>query len=95
MNKYDCIVIFRPDLEEKKLEEECAKVEAVFGKHQAKVEKAEKWGKRRLTFEIKKFHEGFFFYIALDSAPDKIKTFTDLFKIDNNILRSQIVRKEA
>ena len=94
MNKYEGIFIFKPDLDEKKLEEEYLKAEEVIRKHEGKVEKSEKWGKKKLTFEIKKFRDGFFLYLLFEAAPASIKTFTDIFKIDNNILRTQIIRKE-
>ena len=95
MNKYEGIFIFKPDLEEKRLDEEYAKLEQTLQKHDAKIEKSEKWGKKKLTFEINKFHDGFFYYLAFESKPEKIRTFTDILKIDNNILRSMITRKEA
>ncbi len=94
MNKYEVIFIFKPDLDEKKLEEEYLKAEETIRKHEGKVEKSEKWGKKKLTFEIKKFRDGFFLYLLFEAAPASIKTFTDIFKIDNNILRTQIIRKE-
>ncbi len=94
MNRYEGIFIFKPDLDEKKLEEEYSKTEGIIQKHEGKIEKSEKWGKKRLTFEIKKFRDGFFLYLAFDAPPHSIKTFTEIFKIDNNILRAQIVRKE-
>ncbi len=95
MNTYEGIFIFRPDLEESRLEEEYSKVETTLKKHEAAVEKTERWGKKRLTYEIDSFREGFFLYLVFNAMPDKIKVFTDLFKIDNNILRSMITRKES
>ncbi len=94
MNKYEGIFIFKPDLQEEKLEEEYSKVEETIQKHKGKIEKSEKWGKKKLTFDIKKFREGFFLYLAFEAEPESIKNFTEIFKIDNNILRNQITRRE-
>jgi len=93
LNKYEGIFIFRPDLDEKKLNEEYSGVEEMIQKEKGKIEKSEKWGKKNLTFEIEKFRDGFFLYLLFEATPHSIKTFTDIFKINNNILRSQIVRK--
>ena len=93
MNKYEGIFIFRPDQDEKKLNEEYSGVEEMIQKEKGKIEKSEKWGKKNLTFEIEKFRDGFFLYLLFEAMPHSIKTFTDIFKINNNILRSQIVRK--
>ena len=94
MNKYEGIFIFKPDLDEKKLESEYEKAEETIQKHRGKIEKNEKWGKKRLAYEIKKFRDGFFLYLLFEADPASIKTFTEIFKIDNNILRVQIIRKE-
>ena len=94
MNKYEGIVIFKPDLKEEELEKEYSKTEETVKKHEGKIEKSEKWGKKVLTFIIKKFREGFFFYMAFEAPPDSVKALVDTFKIDNNILRAQITRKE-
>lgn len=94
MNKYEGIFILKADLPEKELEEEFLKIEDTVKKQEGKIEKSERWGKRRLTFSIKKFHEGFFLYLLFETAPESVKPLNAIFKLNNNILRTQIVRKE-
>ena len=94
MNKYEGIFILKADLPEKKLEEEYSKVEDAIKKHECKIEKSEKWGKKRLAYEIKKFHDGFFLYLVFEAMPESIKPLMEFFKLNNNILRTQIIRKE-
>jgi small subunit ribosomal protein S6 len=79
---------------EKDLEGEYSKTEETIKKHEGKVEKSEKWGKKRLTFTIKKFHDGFFLYTAFEAPPPSIKVLTELFKLNANMLRVQITRKD-
>lgn len=93
MNKYEGIFIFKPDLAEKDLEGEYAKAEEAIKKHEGKIGKSEKWGKKRLTFTIKKFQDGFFLYLAFEAPPQSIKPMTELFKLDANILRAQLTRE--
>ncbi|MBL7071064.1 MAG: 30S ribosomal protein S6 [Candidatus Omnitrophica bacterium] len=94
MNKYEVIIIFKGDLSEEQLEKEYAKAEESIKKHEGKVEKSEKWGKRKLTFEIDKFRDGFFLYLLFNTLPQSIKPLTEAFKLDNNILRAQVIRME-
>lgn len=93
MNKYEGIVIFKGDLTEKQLEEEYSKTEETIKKQEGKIEKSEKWGKKRLAYGIKKFRDGFFLYLTFDALPKSIKPLTEIFKLNNNILRAQIIRK--
>lgn len=93
MNKYEGIFIFRPDLAEKDLEGEYSKTEDAIKKQGGKVEKSEKWGKKRLTFSIKKFRDGFFLYVAFEAPPNSIKLLIELFKLNAGILRAQLTKR--
>lgn len=93
MNKYEGIFILKGDLPEKELETEYSKVEDAIKKQEGKIEKSEKWGKKRLGYEIKKSREGFLLYLMFEAMPESIKPLIELFKLDNNILRTQIVRR--
>lgn len=95
MNQYEGIIIFKGDLQEKQLEEEYSKVEALINKNEGKIEKTEKWGKKILSYEVKKYKDGFFLYISFQALAKSIKTFTDIFELNNNILRAQIVRQKS
>lgn len=92
MNKYEAIIIYKGDLSEEQLEKEYAKTEEIVKKQEANIEKSERWGKKKLTFEIDKFREGFFLYLAFEAPPQSVKPLTEIFKLDNNILRAQIIR---
>jgi len=94
LNKYEGIIIYKGDLNEEQLEKEYVKTEETVKKQEANIEKSERWGKKRLTYEIDKFREGFFLYLAFEASPQSIKPLTEVFKLDNNILRAQIIRLE-
>lgn len=94
MNKYEAIVIFKGDLTEDELEKEYSKVEDAIKKHEGRIEKFEKWSKKKLAYAIKKFREGFFLCLTFDALPESIVPLRELFKLNNNILRAQILRIE-
>jgi small subunit ribosomal protein S6 len=94
LNKYEGIFILKADLPEKELDGEYSKIEDAMKKHECKIEKSEKWGKKRLTYSIEKSRDGFFLYLSFEATPKSIKPLTELFKLDANILRTRILRKE-
>ena len=94
MNKYEGIVILRGDLNEKELEGEYSKVEDTIKKHEGKIEKSERWGKKKLTFGINKCRDGFFLYLTFEAMPKSIKPLKELLNLNNSILRTQILRRE-
>ncbi len=95
MNKYEGILIFKPDLPEKELESEYSKAEEMVTKHGGKVERSEKWGKKKLAYSIKKFQDGFFLYAFFEAPPASIKTLNELFKLNGNVLRVQFTKAKA
>ena len=78
MNKYEGIFIFKPDLAEKDLEGEYSKAEEAIKKHEGRIEKSEKLGKKTLTYTIKKFRDGFFLYLHFEAPPHVIKSLMDI-----------------
>ena len=95
MNKYEGIFIFRGNLAEKDLEGEYSKAEEAIKKHEGRIEKSEKLGKKMLAYTIKKFRDGFFLFLHFEAPPHVIKPLTELFKHNNNILRVMVTRKEG
>lgn len=65
---YDLIFICRPDTPETEIDKLIATLEHAIQEKQAKLEKVEKWGTRRLAYRVRKLREGFFVYMVLRSS---------------------------
>ena len=65
---YDLIFICRPDTPEPEIDKLIATLQHAAEEKQAKVEKVEKWGTRRLAYRVKRLREGFFVYMLLRSS---------------------------
>lgn len=65
---YDLIFICRPDTPEPEIDKLIATLQHAVDEKQAKVEKVEKWGTRRLAYRVKRLREGFFVYLLLRSS---------------------------
>lgn len=65
---YDLIFICRPDTPEPEIDKLIATLQHAVDEKQAKLEKIEKWGTRRLAYRVKKLREGFFVYLLLRSS---------------------------
>ena len=66
--QYDLIFICRPDTPEAEIDKLIATLEHAIQEKQAKLEKVEKWGTRRLAYRVRKLREGFFVYMVLRSS---------------------------
>ena len=95
MNKYELALILSPVLDEEGRAAEVAKVQATLERFDAKIEKVDDWGKRKLAYEIKKVNEGFITFTTFEapaSAPAEIEA---RMRIMENVLRYLIIRKDA
>ena len=94
MVKYEMGVIVRADLPEDGFTVEMDKVKALIDRFGGTIEKIDEWGRRRLSYPIKKHSDGiytFITYTAPTEAPREIESRTRLIE---NVLRFLTVRKD-
>ena len=61
----------------------------------ATVESVDAWGKRRLAYPINDLTEGYYVLVNFQSEPEFPKELDRLYNINDAILRSIIIRKDA
>ncbi|MBQ1375064.1 MAG: 30S ribosomal protein S6 [Clostridia bacterium] len=61
----------------------------------ATVESVDEWGKRRLAYPINDLTEGYYVLVNFQSEPEFPKELDRLYNINDAILRSIIIRKDA
>ncbi|UNC93713.1 30S ribosomal protein S6 [Candidatus Contubernalis alkaliaceticus] len=94
MQKYETMYILQSQLEEAKTEELIEKFKSIVEREGGEVSNLDKWGKRKLAYEVKKQKEGFYVlmnYTAPSKACDELER---SFKIAEEVLRYLIVREE-
>ncbi|MCG9969015.1 30S ribosomal protein S6 [Pelotomaculum terephthalicicum JT] len=94
MRKYEVVFVIRPDLDDDKNTAVIDKFKDLVESQGGEVLKVDKWGKRRLAFEVKDFREGFYVIFHIN-AESKVSSELDrVFKITDEVLRHIIVREE-
>ncbi|WP_034551587.1 30S ribosomal protein S6 [Carnobacterium funditum] len=94
--KYEILYIIRPNIEEAEKATLIERFDTILKDNGAEITESKDWSKRRLAYEIKKFHEGIYHIVKL-SATDAaaINEFDRLAKINDGILRHMITKVEA
>ncbi|MDD4168988.1 MAG: 30S ribosomal protein S6 [Desulfotomaculaceae bacterium] len=94
MRKYEVVYILRPDLDEEKNTEVIEKFNDLIVSQGGEIIKLDKWGKRRLAYEVRDFREGFYVVLHIN-AESKVSSELDrVFKITDEVLRHIIIREE-
>lgn len=94
MRGYELVVIIRPDLDDEATEAVIEKVRSMIENNGGEVGKIDKWGKRRLAYEIKDLRDGFYVVIKFKGEVAVSAELDRVLKITDPVLRHMIVREE-
>ena len=92
MNNYEVMYIVKP-VEEEAFEALVAKFDNLINNNGGTVEKTDRWGKKRLAYEIEDIAEGLYVLVTFSAEPKTVKELDRVMKITDEILRHMIIRK--
>lgn len=92
MKAYEVMYIVKP-VEEEAFEAVVAKFDNLINNNGGKVEKTDRWGKKRLAYEIQDFVEGQYVLVTFSATPDTVAELDRVMRITDEILRHMIIRK--
>jgi len=94
MRAYELIAIIDAKLDEEATAAVIAKYEDLLKNDGAEIVKIDKWGKRKLAYEINKHREGFYVLYDFKAKPETVAELERLMKIADNIIRYLVVRQD-
>jgi small subunit ribosomal protein S6 len=95
MRHYEVMVILDPTLDERTVTPTLDNFLNVIRTSGGNVEKVEVWGKRRLSFEIKKHTEGIYAVLDVSSEPDAVKELDRQLGLQESVLRTKVLRRDS
>jgi small subunit ribosomal protein S6 len=84
---YEGTFILNASLDEAGLTQEQARIEEVIAREGGTVKQWDKWGRRRLAFEIAGHTDGFYAFLTFEAEPGAIAKLTQTYRLDENIVR--------
>ncbi len=91
MNSYETLFVVNPNLSEEDTKAVIDKFTGIIGEN-GTVTEVKEWGKRRLAYPINYINEGYYVLVDFEAAPELPAELERRFRIDENILRSIVVR---
>ncbi len=95
MRKYEVMYIIRPDLDEEQTTAVIEKFQNLLTNQGATVTKTEKWGKRRLAYELKDYLEGQYVVVQFESEAGAAAELERVMKITDEVIRDLVIRQES
>ena len=94
MRHYELMVILDPDLEERTIAPSLERFLTVVTSSGGTV-KTEIWGRRRLSYEIKKNAEGIYAIVDINAEPAAVAELDRQLNLNESVLRTKLMRPEA
>lgn len=95
MRHYEVMIILDPSLDERTVSPSLETFLNVIRTSGGSVEKVDVWGKRRLAYEIAKHSEGIYALVDVNSEPDAVKELDRQLGLNETVLRTKVLRREA
>lgn len=91
--QYDLIFILRPDTPETEIDKVVATIEHAATEKGGKIEKTEKWGRKRMAYRVARLREGYYVYMTLKSDHGEVvKELERRLKVSDAVIKYLTVR---
>ena len=87
MRSYEVMLAINPQLEEEELDSLLGKIKKIISKDKGEITDINKWGKRKLAYEIKDFTEAAYVVIRFDVNEKSIFELERVLKLEEKIIR--------
>jgi small subunit ribosomal protein S6 len=94
MRNYEAMYILKPTLDEEAIDAAVARFEDVVKNGGGEVVKTDRWGKRRLAFEVNGCNEGFYVLMYFKSPSVASQELERILKIQDDVIRHLVIKKD-
>ena len=95
MRPYETLFILKPDLEEEAITAAIERLTELIQNNKGTVEQVNRWGKKRLAYEIQDYREGYYTLVLFQGEPETAKELDRVMRLSDEVMRHVIVRRDA
>lgn len=92
MRIYEEFFIVEPDTPEEQIDAYVEQIKGIVTAAGGTIDKVDKWGKRKLAYEIGRFSEGYYVLIQFTAPPDPVKEIEHRMRVTDMVMRWVTVR---
>jgi small subunit ribosomal protein S6 len=87
VKEYETVFIMHPQADDAGVEKQIEEIRALVAAGQGEVTGVYKWGRRKLAYQIRKVHDGFYTLIRFRSDADVLRELDRRYKLNESVLR--------
>lgn len=89
------MVVTDPEADEDKVGQLVDRITKVLSDHQGEVRNVDRWGRRKLAYELDKKTEGYYFVLAFTAESPALAELDRVLSLADEVMRFKIVRIAA
>jgi small subunit ribosomal protein S6 len=94
MRRYETIFIASPTLTDEQAEELVRQFEGIIAEQGGELLKTEKWGRKKLAYEVQKFSEGYYTLFDMNAGSNLIAELERRFRNHDSVIKYLSVRMD-
>jgi small subunit ribosomal protein S6 len=87
VHEYETVFILDPGLDENQVNEEIEKTQTLITSHGGKILDVQRWGRKRLAYEINRKRDGVYTLLKHESSGEVVKELERRLRLDENVMR--------
>ena len=95
LREYEVMLILEPDADESVVGSTTDRITGVISGAEGSVAKVDRWGKRRLAYEIDKRTEGYYLVVQFTADPTTVSELERVLSLADGVVRAKVVRRPA
>jgi small subunit ribosomal protein S6 len=92
MRIYEELFIVKPDAPEEEVDGFVEQVKQIILTGKGTIEKADKWGVRKLAYRVQKYHEGIYVLVQFSSSPELVHEVERRMRVSDLVIKFITVR---
>jgi small subunit ribosomal protein S6 len=94
MRRYETIFIASPVLTEEQVDELVRNFEGIIAEQGGELLKTDKWGRKKLAYEVQKFSEGYYTLFEMNAGSNLIAELERRFRNNDSVIKFLSVRMD-
>jgi len=94
MRRYETIFIASPTLTDEQSDELVKQFEGIIAEQGGELLKTDKWGRKKLAYEIQKFSEGYYTLFEMNAGPTLVAELERRFRNHDSVIKYLSIRMD-
>jgi small subunit ribosomal protein S6 len=95
MRKYEIMLILPPDADDKVVTAVTDRITQTLTERGGQIVKVDRWGRRRLAYELDHRTEGFYLIVECQVDPETVKELDRVLALADEVIRFKVVVRSA